>query len=186
MRRRNRRSWTGSVVGATVVLVAFGVAVGQESPYSEWTDRDIKALSEDRTWGYLEGHGMGFALAAELNGYPGPKHVLEMSQDLGLSIQQRDEMQQLFDSMRHQAVQLGREILEREGALDESFVAGSIEEARLIRLTEEIGRLNGRLRGVHLKAHLEAVRILSPHQRQRYAVLRGYSGHEDHDPSRHQ
>lgn len=172
------------VVIVTIPLAA-GVGVSQESPYTEMTHRDIKALSPDQTRGYLEGDGMGLALAAELNGYPGPKHVLEMKQELGLSIRQFDEMRQIFDAMRSEAIELGRQILETEGKLDESFVAGTIEEAVLVRLTEQIGRLNGRLRGVHLKAHLETVRILSPHQRQKYSVLRGYSSHDNHDPSRH-
>ena len=33
--------------------------------------------------------GMGLALAAELNGYPGPAHVIELAKSLGLSEPQR-------------------------------------------------------------------------------------------------
>jgi hypothetical protein len=32
---------------------------------------------------------MGLALAAELNGYPGPAHVIELAKSLGLSEPQR-------------------------------------------------------------------------------------------------
>ena len=38
------------------------------------------------------------ALAAELNGYPGPSHVLELADKLELSTEQRASMQRLFDS----------------------------------------------------------------------------------------
>ena len=38
---------------------------------------------------------MSLALAAELNGYPGPLHVLELADRLGLSAEQRGKVQQL-------------------------------------------------------------------------------------------
>ena len=47
------------------------------SPYSGEEKRAVKALSDDDLKNYLEGNGMGFAKAAELNGVPGPKHILE-------------------------------------------------------------------------------------------------------------
>jgi hypothetical protein len=41
---------------------------------------------------------MGLALAAELNGYPGPIHVLQLSDKLGLTPEQKARVQSLFDS----------------------------------------------------------------------------------------
>lgn len=38
---------------------------------------------------YLNGGGMGCAKIAELNGYPGPKHVLELENELQLTEQQK-------------------------------------------------------------------------------------------------
>ena len=35
------------------------------------------------------GRGMGLALAAELNGYPGPSHVLELADKLKLSAEDK-------------------------------------------------------------------------------------------------
>jgi hypothetical protein len=40
----------------------------------------------------LKGDGMGFAKAAELNGYPGPAHVLSVAKELNLT----DELHQKF------------------------------------------------------------------------------------------
>ena len=56
-----------------------------KSPYVSETSREIKALSAEDISGYLQGQGMGFAKAAELNGFPGPKHVLDLSDELELS-----------------------------------------------------------------------------------------------------
>ena len=166
---------------STTVLLGIPVgALSQQSGYSTHMDREIKALSDDEVNGYLEGSGMSLALAAELNGYPGPKHVLELRQELGLSLQQRGEMATIFGSMEQKAVRLGSEIIEMEKRLDGLFAQGEIDAGTLASLTEELGRLNGRLRGVHLRAHLEAAEVLSNHQRMRYQELRGYDGESAH------
>ncbi len=181
--RRQAPLWT-----LCVALTAGGWAAGavsQESDYAGITNREIKALSADETRGLLEGHGLGLALAAELNGYPGPKHVLELRQEMALSLGQRGEVEALFERMRSAAVTLGEQIVERERQLDQAFVSGSIDAARLDRMSEEIGRLRGRLRAVHLQAHLETRAILSPEQQREYAALRGYGSPGDHDPSQH-
>jgi hypothetical protein len=58
------------------------------SPYSGMETRSVKALSEQIA--DLEaGRWMGLALAAELNGYPGPTHVLELAEALTLTSKQR-------------------------------------------------------------------------------------------------
>ena len=51
--------------------------------------REVKALSAEQMTALAAGRGMGSALAAELNGYPGPLHVLELADPLGLSEGQR-------------------------------------------------------------------------------------------------
>lgn len=150
----------------------------QQSPYADLKNREIKALSAEELQQYETGEGMGLALAAELNRYPGPKHVLELAAELGLSDEQTVQVEAIRDEMRDRAVQLGREIVRRERELDRAFVAGSIDDADLASLTGEIGRLQGELRFVHLRAHLAMVRVLSPEQVNHYEMLRGYAGHE--------
>jgi hypothetical protein len=68
-----------------VVLCASGVAWAQTSPYAGQEQRPIKALSDQEVAALLAGQGAGFAKAAELNGYPGPMHVLELADRLALS-----------------------------------------------------------------------------------------------------
>jgi Spy/CpxP family protein refolding chaperone len=119
---------------------------------------------------------MGLALAAELNGYPGPKHVLELSRELQLSESQRGQMQRLFDDMQREAIALGEKLIAQEAALDRSFADRTISEVTLSEATNAIGRTQAALRAAHLKYHLVTVAILTPQQIHRYTELRGYSG----------
>jgi Spy/CpxP family protein refolding chaperone len=164
---------------AALVLVGLGgVAVAQHShgpaPYAGSQQRAIKALSEQQLSDLRAGRGMGLALAAEVNGYPGPSHVLELADQLELSAEQRRRMRELFDSMKAEAVPVGETLIERESALDRVFAERTISPDTLVRLTAQIGETQGRLRAVHLKYHLTTADLLSPQQRHRYAALRGY------------
>jgi hypothetical protein len=49
------------------------------TPHAGQQTRTIKALSDDEIAALCNGKGMGMAKAAELNGYPGPIHVLALA-----------------------------------------------------------------------------------------------------------
>ncbi len=171
------------LLGPMLATALAAALAAQHSPYAGLEEREIKALAEERVAGYLEGHGMSYALAAELNGYPGPKHVLELASELGLDAGQRAATGRAFDEMRRRAVELGREIVELERGLDRAFAEGSIDAAGLEARTAEIARTEGELRAAHLLAHLRMAEILTAEQRARYAELRGYGGtHSGHHP----
>ena len=104
---------------AGLILLA-GSAVAQ-TPYAGMQTRPIKALSEQQVADLGAGRGMGLALAAELNGYPGPSHVLELADKLDLTADQRASVQRLFDSMKMEAVPLGSKLIEQEAELDRQF-----------------------------------------------------------------
>ena len=70
------------------VVFVSGTAVAQ-SPYAGMQTRTIKSLSNEQIADLKAGRGMGLALAAELNGYPGPIHLLELSEKLELSADQK-------------------------------------------------------------------------------------------------
>ena len=59
---------------------------------------------------------MGLALPAELNGYPGPSHVLENADALGLSAEQREHTKGLFEAMKAEAVPVGERLIEQEAS----------------------------------------------------------------------
>src|SRR6266704_5180528 len=91
------------------------------SPYSGQEQRSIKALSDREISDLTEGRGMGLAKAAELNGYPGPMHVLELADPLELSDQQRVKMQELLAAMKAEAIPLGEKLIAQEANLDRQF-----------------------------------------------------------------
>lgn len=154
--------------------VESGESVPQPSPYAAHTGRRIKALSADEVEGLLAGRGMGLAMAAELNGYPGPKHVLELAGELELTEEQRAAVTRSFDAMHREAVALGREVVEAEAGLDALFAEGEATPEALRAALEEIGALRGELRNAHLQAHLETRDLLTDEQVRRYQELRGY------------
>lgn len=154
------------------------------TPYAGLESRAIKALSDDEVGGLLAGEGMGLALAAELNGWPGPRHVLELAADLGLTENQRVLVEAIQDRMLTRARELGARVVEQEQALDRRFAHGHVDQDVLDTLTGEIGRLQGELRAVHLGAHLETRAVLDEEQRQAYQRLRGYAPGEGGTPGR--
>jgi Spy/CpxP family protein refolding chaperone len=134
----------------------------------------IKALSPEDVAALLNAEGMGMAKAAELNGYPGPAHVLTLAKELKLTTAQQQRVQAIYDRMKAEAKPLGAELVERERVLDQLFATGEITSDRLATETLAIGDLQGRLRSVHLAARLDTRRVLNPDQIILYERLRGY------------
>jgi Spy/CpxP family protein refolding chaperone len=162
------------LVPATISAQGHDHAVHSEHAGKQ--GREIKALDPAAIDEYRAGAGMGLALAAELNSYPGPRHVLELAAELKLTDAQRAATQQAREQMQKQAVALGEQIIELERELDRRFAHRHIDDAVLNDLTERIGVLNGRLRAVHLRAHLEVTALLTDEQVKQYDRLRGYDG----------
>lgn len=147
----------------------------EASPYADLEDRAIKALSEEEARGLERGEGMGFALSAELNGVPGPKHALELADELALTDAQRRGVAEIEDRMAEQARTIGARVLELEAELDRRFAHGHATPGEVERLSVEIGEARGRLRAAHLNAHLETNEILDEEQVEAYRGLRGYT-----------
>jgi hypothetical protein len=156
------------------ILCVSVSSLADMSPYVEQADDTIKSLTPEDVEGYVNGRGMGLAKAAELNGYPGPKHVLELADKLDLTTAQRESTQQLFESMAESARPLGIQLVDLERQLDQAFASTRVTTESLAALTAEISRLQGELRAVHLSAHLKQRSLLSEHQRLRYVQLRGF------------
>ena len=163
------------VLSLSLSVAAAAQEEAKHGDYAGEERREIKSLSAEEVKELLNGHGMGLAKAAELNHYPGPRHVLELATELQLTPEQRTQAQATFDRMHGEAVRLGRQIVERERALDAMFAAGEIDAGKLNAATAGIARLRGDLRAAHLAAHLEMRRLLSPHQIAKYDELRGYA-----------
>lgn len=160
---------------ALFVLAATGAVAQSSGPYAGMETRPIKALSDQQRSDLKSGRGMSLALAAELNGYPGPLHLLELADQIGLSAQQRTAIKQLFDSMKAEAVSLGETLLAQEAELDRQFAERSVTAESLQAATAAIGQTQASLRNTHLKYHLATVPLLTAPQMHRYAQLRGYA-----------
>lgn len=136
-------------------------------------------LSHDEMRGLRTGSGLGLAKAAELNHYPGPKHVLELTAELELTSEQRATAEALRAGMLAQAVPLGEQIIAAERQLDVLFSSEAATAESVTAQTAVIGELRGRLRAAHLTAHLGMRAVLTPEQIARYDELRGYTAATD-------
>jgi len=173
-------------LAATLLLPSLAAA--QTSHYSGQQAREIKALTQADVDGLLQGKGMEMALPAELNGYPGPSHALELAKELGLTPDQIAALKPIKDRMAAEAKAVGAEIVEKERALDRMFADRTVDAGKIRSITSEIGVLRGRLRAIHLTTHLDTTAILTAEQARHYDMLRGYaqasgSGHQHHQPA---
>jgi len=160
---------------AAISNVAIANVTTENSPYAGLESREIKALSEREVSGYLEGKGLGYAKAAELNNFPGPSHVLELSKGLALTDEQIKQTQIIFNKMKAQAAILGEQFVSKERELDQLFLKSTINTKVLKVLTADIGDIQAKIRYVHLSAHLEQKELLTKHQIHLYNKLRGYT-----------
>ena len=174
----------------TATLIVTGVlaltlpAFADTAPYAGQDARAIKALSPERIDGLRTGAGLGYAKAAELNGWPGPLHALELADILSLDADQRADIAAIRQAMLDEAMPLGEELIEAEAMLDALFADGAPDPDEVANATARIGDLDAALRAVHLAAHIGVKPLLTRHQRMLYAQQRGYDddhqGHGNH------
>lgn len=168
----------GGVYGPS--LIAHGQNLAQ--PYKGQDARQISSLSESDIEQLEKGAGWGLAKPAEFNGYPGPAHVLEFVEELGLSGEQKAAVEASFAAMQAKAKELGVALIDAEASLDEAFKSNAISPVVLAERLRVAEAARAALREVHLAAHLEVTPVLSDEQKEQYAELRGYGagGHAGH------
>ena len=170
---------------STATFLAGAYVNAETAPYAGQEQRAIATLSEEDVAALLDGRGWGFALAAELNGYPGPLHVLELADEIGLTASQRTEVQAIFDEMNEQARRLGSDYVAAEAELSQAFDLGTINGPELQALVAASARIEADLRSVHLAAHLATKPLMSRHQIMLYNKARGYDEHNTHHGHQH-
>lgn len=149
-------------------------ALAQHQGYAEMKDREIKALSPEQVKQYQAGAGMGFAMPAELNRFPGPMHVLELADQLQLTPEQRARSQALMDAHKAEARAIGAKRVEAERTLEALFRSGQVEEGALAKHVRDAAALEGEYRLSHLETHRRMRALLSDQQVDAYVRLRGY------------
>ncbi|MGV6840735.1 MAG: Spy/CpxP family protein refolding chaperone [Planktomarina sp.] len=148
---------------------------GHATPYAGFEARKIKSLSEADIEELQRGGGWGLALPAELNGRPGPAHILELQDELGLTEDQKTAITEIYESMRADAIAAGERFIAAEAALSDAFAAADLSSDDLRTLIDDAAKARADLRYIHLSQHLVTPEILSAAQVQKYNVLRGYA-----------
>lgn len=149
------------------------------SPYAGFQNRDIKSLSETDLADLRKGAGWGLALAAELNGVPGPAHLLELREQIELTPDQVAAIEMIYAQMQVQAIEAGERLIAAEAAIEAAFRAGNLSPETLRELIAQAAAARAELRYVHLLRHLETPPLLSAQQIARYNTLRGYDSGKD-------
>lgn len=175
MSRNFRTPGLAWAFGMAMAIASAGAAAQHAAGnYTDLKNRPIKALSAQQVDDLREGRGMGLSLPAELNRVPGPLHVLELRDALGLSAEQADQIGRIRDEMSVSARRIGSEIIDGEAAMERAFGTGFADESFVAAATTRLGRLQGELRAVHLVAHLRTAKLLTPVQITAYDKARGY------------
>ena len=176
------------LIGLVATLLFAGSVVAQQQPYANLQTRSIKTLSDQQIADLNAGRGMGLALAAELNGYPGPIHAIELAEQLHLSSDQLSKLRSLFEAMKAETKPHGTMLISQERILNDDFANHTVTLASLEAVTQRIGATQAALRAAHLKYHLSTVAVLNPEQVMQYGELRGYKGDQGptHNHNQHQ
>jgi hypothetical protein len=193
---RNGRSGARAAVLAGALTCAAAAQAGSGtdgaglSPYAGQETRAIKSLSESDIAELRRGGGWGLAKAAELNGVPGPAHLLELKDQIPLTEAQEAEIRAIFERMQAEAITAGERLIALEAELEADFRAGTVTGESLRESLAKIAAARAELRFVHLSTHLKTPAILSKSQIARYNALRGYGEGdpcaqvpEGHDPA---
>jgi hypothetical protein len=177
------------IFGAFLSLAATAQHHGH-SPYAGMERREIKSLSDADIADLRRGAGWGLALSAELNGMPGPAHVLELKDRLGLSPAQIASIEAIFLAMQTEARAAGESFIAAEAAIEGAFRQGNLTEDRLRSLVAAAAEARANLRFIHLSRHLQTPALLTADQIARYNELRGYTASDPcknipqgHDPA---
>lgn len=171
--------------GITLPVIFLSTAYGFEQkemlsdkPKSEYQGpeiREIKSLSKRDIKALQRGTGWSLAKAAELNGMPGPAHVLELKGPLNLTEKQIDQVRRIWQQMQDAAKKQGLVYIAAEQEIEDFFKRGPQDPERLNDLLQNSAISLAELRKVHLIAHLKTRPLLTKHQIIRYSELRGYS-----------
>ena len=166
------------ILAIFVFLLSLRAAANEvhvhSSPYAGQQTREIKSLSPDDVAELEKGGGWGLAKAAELNGMPGPSHVLKAKRELGLTADQEALIQSVFENMRHEAIAEGKRLIAEEMVLEVGFRERTLGPDSLRDRLRGIELSRSNLRYIHLVAHLKMFRVLGEDQIKRYNELRGY------------
>ncbi|VAV97448.1 hypothetical protein MNBD_ALPHA08-1874 [hydrothermal vent metagenome] len=166
---------TGLTLATSAQTSIAQTSSNQKSKYAGQENRALKSLSAKEITEFEQGEGMGMAKVAELNGVPGPTHLLKIKDKIGLTTAQAAKVQSLFDQMKVDAIVLGKQVIAQEYELEKRFQTDIPNADQLKTILTRLGATRAQLRFVHLATHLQTMKILTDTQIASYNQLRGYS-----------
>lgn len=184
----------GLLALATLLPLAVRAESGGPTPsppidahHDQAPGSEVPGLGAEEVAELLDGRGMGQARVADVEGYPGPRHVLDTwgAGKLRLSPEQATRVQEIVRAMASEARRLGVLVLDAERDLALALRSGEIDATNRRARVERIAALRGELRAVHLQAHLETRAVLDPAQLARYGELRGHPPDDGMPPHGH-
>ena len=155
------------------LLLSFSAQSGDvdsshASIYSGQENRTIKSLSADDIVELRRRHGWGQAKAAELKGVSGPKHLLQMKNEIGLDETPYSAIDEVYQQLKSQAELQGERLIALEHHLGSGFRNRTITDAMLRTILNAFAETKSELRCVHLTAHLRMPEVLSEEQVRTY------------------
>ena len=165
---------TGICLLAMVSTPATAQHAHEPSSHAHSRGSEVASLTDEEVRALRHGEGMGLARAAELNHFPGPRHLLDLASELDLSDVQISRIRTIHDRMKSRAVAKGEDIITAESHLADLFASGEPSTREMTRVTGHLGAMRGQLQAIHLLAHIEAAGELSDGQIREYDRLRGY------------
>ena len=154
-----------------VALFSFAnvASANPPSPYAGEERREIKSLSPQEIGDYLAGKGMGLAKAAELNGYPGPAHVLLPRRS---SSAERKPARRIYSSACRKTPLVGPPLI--DGGNGQAVCLRTVTPETLNASLSASARFK-RSSAISGGAPTQT-QILTPAQTAKYVELRGYGG----------
>ena len=170
-----------------LIFLTFFTGLAGASDYAGQNSRTIKSLSSQDIEDLRHGRGWGLAKPAELNGLPGPIHLLELRSELALSQSQIDAIQTIYDEMNAEAREIGARYIRDERVVEEALLEPGANGEQLKTAVIAAANTRAALRLIHLEAHLQTPGLLSADQLEKYKELRGYSDQNlcDNPPAGH-
>lgn len=115
------------------------------TPYAGMEQRAIKSLSAQDIADLRAGRGWGLALPAELNGVPGPAHLLELRDAIGLAPEQVAAIEKIHAQMQAEAQIAGANFIAAEAAIEAGFRKTGLAPEQLRALVDASAAARARL-----------------------------------------
>jgi len=172
MRIPGRVALSSAVMAVALFGTSASVSWGQHGHGHTGGHQAAEACSAEFDKVVGDGRGFGLAFAADQNGYPGPLHVLELKDQLKLTVDQETKAQALLHAMFAESKPKSARLLEAEAKLRRLFADRAADDAAVRAAVAEVERARSEVRLVHLLTHLKTRDLLTEDQRRIYHEAR--------------